>query len=157
MKLKVLFLCVHNSARSQMAEMWLRQIAGDLFDVKSAGLEPGTLNPLAVEAMREVGIDMSRNQTRGVFDIFKSGELFHYVIAVCDAANAERCPIFPSITKRLNWSFPDPAQVRGSPAAQLEQIRLIRDAIREKIEKWVAEIRDADASEASATKSRKTK
>lgn len=153
MKLKVLFLCVHNSARSQMAEMWLKQIAGDLFDVKSAGLEPGALNPLAVEAMREVGIDMSRNQTRGVFDIFKSGELFHYVIAVCDAANAERCPIFPSITKRLNWSFPDPAQVRGSRGAQMEQIRVIRDAIRDRIEQWVAEVRSAHGCAASVIKS----
>jgi len=84
MKQRVLFICVHNSARSQMAEAFLDEICGDQFEAHSAGLEPGTLNPLAVEAMREIGIDISQKQTQSVFDVFKSGELFSYVITVCD-------------------------------------------------------------------------
>jgi len=138
-KTKVLFVCVHNSARSQMAEAWLQHLGGDAFDVKSAGVEPGTLNPLAIEAMREVGIDISRNLTRSVFDVFKTGELFHYVIAVCDKTSAERCPIFPGVTQRLEWSFPDPGAVTGSPEEKLEQTRHIRDAIHAKVEWWMRE------------------
>lgn len=138
-KTKVLFVCVHNSARSQMAEAWLKHLGGDAFEVKSAGVEPGTLNPIAVEAMREVGIDISRNPTRSVFDVFKSGELFHYVIAVCDKSSAENCPVFPGITGRLDWSFPDPAAVTGPPEEKLERVRQIRDAIRAKIEWWSRE------------------
>lgn len=144
-KTKVLFVCVHNSARSQMAEMWLKKIGGDRFTVTSAGLEPGTLNPLAVEVMREVGIDMSRNTTRGVFDLFKAGEMFHYVIAVCDKASAERCPIFPGIVQRVDWSFPDPALATGSHEEKLRQVREIRDAIRIQAEKWCETIRQPKA------------
>src|SRR5437016_12279175 len=92
MKQKVLFICVHNSARSQMAEAVLNDICGDYFEAHSAGLDPGTLNPIAVEAMREVGIDISQKETQSVFDVFKSGELFAYVITVCDDTSAERCP-----------------------------------------------------------------
>ena len=102
MKKSVLFLCIHNSARSQMAAAFLKQVAGDRFDVESAGLEPGRLNPLVVTAMQQVGIDLSRNKTQSVFDLFKSGRRFQYVISVCDAASAERCPIFPGVTTRLN-------------------------------------------------------
>ena len=108
MKQKVLFICAHNSARSQMAEAFLNDICGDHFEAYSAGLEPGALNPMAVEAMREVGIDISHKGTQSVFDVFKSGELFAYVITVCDETSAERCPIFPGVTTRLHWSFPDP-------------------------------------------------
>ena len=97
MKKRVLFLCIHNSARSQMAAAYLQQMAGDRFEVESAGLEPGKLNPLAVAAMRDAGIDISRNGTQSVFDLFKSGRRFEYVISVCDAASAERCPIFPGV------------------------------------------------------------
>ena len=84
MKKKVLFICVHNSARSQMAAAWLNRICGDEFEAHSAGLEPGTLNPLAVQAMREVGVDISRNKTQAVFDVFKTGTFFPYVVTVCD-------------------------------------------------------------------------
>jgi arsenate reductase (thioredoxin) len=140
MKRKVLFICVHNSARSQMAEAWTNQICGDFFEAQSAGLEPGTLNPLAVEVMREVGIDISQKKTRRVFDVFKSGQLFAYVVTVCDETSAEKCPIFPGPTKRLHWSFPDPSQVTGSEEARLEQVRLIRDEIRGKIEEWCEEV-----------------
>jgi arsenate reductase (thioredoxin) len=140
MKRKILFICVHNSARSQMAEAWANQICGDFFEAQSAGLEPGTLNPLAVEVMREVGIDISRKETRAVFDVFKSGQLFAYVVTVCDETSAEKCPIFPGPANRLHWSFADPSQVTGSKEEQLEQVRVIRDEIREKIEEWCEEV-----------------
>lgn len=94
-KKRVLFLCTHNSARSQMAAAFLKQAACDRFDVESAGLEPGKLNPLVVTAMKQIGIDISRNETQSVFDLFKRGQRFQYVISVCDEASAERCPIFP--------------------------------------------------------------
>src|ERR1700746_2737379 len=109
MKKKVLFICVHNSARSQMAAALLNKRCGDSFEAHSAGLEPGQLNPLAVEALREVGIDISKNKTQAVFDVFKSGELFAYVITVCDESEAQGCPIFAGVTTRLHWSFLDPS------------------------------------------------
>src|SRR6185369_12373708 len=113
-KIRVLFVCIHNSARSQMAEALLKKIGGDRFEAFSAGLEPGTLNPLAVEVMGELGVDISANQTKGVFDFFTGGILFDYVVTVCDGASAEKCPIFPGITRRLHWSFEDPAAAAGS-------------------------------------------
>ena len=119
-KKKVLFICVHNSARSQMAEAWLNEICGDYFEAHSAGLEPGQLNPLAIEAMREVGIDISGKKTQAVFDVFKSGELFAYVVTVCDESSAEKCPIFPGVTNRLHWSFPDPSALTGTYQQRLE-------------------------------------
>ena len=140
MKRKVLFICVHNSARSQMAEAWLNHTCGEFFEAQSAGLEPGKINPLAVEVMREVDIDISQKKTQAVFDVFKSGQLFAYVVTVCDESNAEKCPIFAGPTKRLHWSFPDPSQVAGSREEKLEQIRPIRDAIRAQIEEWCEEI-----------------
>jgi arsenate reductase len=123
-----------------MAEAWLNKICGEFFQGQSAGLEPGALNPLAVEVMREVGIDISRKQTEAVFDVFESGQLFGHVITVCDESNAEKCPIFPGPTKRLHWSFADPSQVAGTPEEKLARVREIRDEIREKIEDWCAEV-----------------
>ncbi len=140
MRLKVLFICVHNSARSQMAEAWLNQICGEFFEAQSAGLEPGKLNPLAVEVMTEAGINISKKKTQAVFDVFKSGQLFGYVITVCDWASAEKCPIFPGPTKRLYWSFADPSEVTGTHDAKLAQVREIRDEIRKKIEGWCVEV-----------------
>ena len=140
MKTKVLFICIHNSARSQMAEAWLNNVCGGAFEAHSAGLEPGTLNPLVVEAMDEVGIDISRNKTQAVFDVFKSGKLFGYVVTVCDEASAERCPIFPGVTTRLHWSFPDPSALTGNQQEKLAEVRKIRDQIRTKIEEWCEEV-----------------
>jgi arsenate reductase len=140
-KKKVLFICVHNSARSQMAEAWLRHIRGDSFETQSAGLEPGTLNPLAVGVMLELGIDISTNKTQGVSNVIQSGESFDYVITVCDESSAEKCPIFPGSAKRLHWSFADPSQVIGTPEEKVERVREIRDQIRKKIENWCAEVR----------------
>jgi arsenate reductase len=140
MKKRVLFVCIHNSARSQMAEAFLNQICPEEFEAHSAGLEPGKLNPLAVEAMREAGLDISGNQTKAVFDMFKSGKMFACVITVCDEASAERCPIFPGVTRRLHWSFPDPSAFDGTRAGALEKTRAVRDQIRARIEAWCAEV-----------------
>ena len=140
MKSNVLFICIHNSARSQMAEAWLNFICGGFFAAESAGLEPGTLNPLVVEAMREVGIDISTKETRAVFDVFRSGKLFAYVITVCDETSAEKCPIFPGVTTRLHWSFPDPSALIGSRENKLVEVRKIRDEIRGKVETWCEEV-----------------
>ncbi|MEW6515338.1 MAG: arsenate reductase ArsC [candidate division FCPU426 bacterium] len=136
-KIRVLFVCIHNSARSQMAEAFLNHLAGERFEALSAGLEPGTLNPLVVEAMREVGIDISRNQTKSVFDFYKKGELFRYVFTVCDEASGERCPIFPGISERIHWGFPDPSALTGTHEEKMREIRKIRDAIKAKIGEFV--------------------
>lgn len=140
MKKRVLFVCIHNSARSQMAEAFLNQICGEEFEALSAGLEPGKLNPIVVEAMQEIGMDISGNPTKAVFDMFKSGKIFAYVITVCDEASAERCPIFPGVTKRLHWSFPDPSSMQGTREEKLAKTREVRDTIKAKIEAWCAEI-----------------
>ena len=150
MQQKVLFICVHNSARSQMAEAFLNEICGVQFEAHSAGLELGKLNPLAVEAMREIGIDISQNQTQSVFDVFKSGELFSYVITVCDETSAERCPIFPGVARRLHWSFPDPSALRGTHEERLAGTRKIRDEIRARVEKWCDEVCAVEAGAADS-------
>ena len=140
-KQNILFICVHNSARSQMAETFLNQICGDRFAAESAGLEPGTMNPLVVDVMREVGIDLAEKETRAVFDVWKSGKLFHFVIAVCAESEEKGCPIFPGVTTRLSWPFPDPSRVEGTEQERLQQVRNIRGDIRARIEDWCEEIR----------------
>jgi len=123
-----------------MAEAWLNHLCGDFFAADSAGLEPGTLNPLVVEAMQEVGIDIYKKKTQAVFDVFKSGKLFSHVITVCDETSAERCPIFPGIAKRLHWSFADPSALTGTNEEKMAEVRKIRDDIRRKIEEWCGEV-----------------
>jgi len=139
MKKKVLFICVHNSARSQMAAALLDKRCGDLFEAQSAGLEPGTLNPLAVEALQEIGIDISKNKTQTVFDVFKSGQLFPFVITVCSETEAKGCPIFAGVTKRLHWPFPDPSQLTGTYEEKLEGTREILQQIDRKIRQFCDE------------------
>ena len=148
-KQNVLFICIHNSARSQMAEAWLNHFCGDHFAAESAGLEPGTLNPLVVEVMTEVGLDISRKETQAVFDVFKRGKLFSYVITVCDETSAERCPIFPGVTKRLHWSFPDPSTLTGNHDQKLDGVRKIRDEIRARIKAWCEEVCSAGSIDRS--------
>jgi arsenate reductase len=140
MKEDVLFVCVHNSARSQMAEAFVNKICPNGFVAYSAGLEPGVLNPLAVAVMREVGIDLSANTTKSAFDLFKAGKLFSYVITVCDETSAERCPIFPGHARRSHWSFADPAALQGSLVERLATARAIRDQIRARIVAWCEEV-----------------
>jgi len=141
MKKKVLFICVHNSARSQMAAALLNKRCGEYFEGHSAGLEPGTLNPLAVEVLREMEIDISKNKTQAVFDLFKSGELFAYVITVCDESETAGCPIFPGVTTRLHWSFPDPSKFIGHLEQKMSETRRVRDKIDNQVRRFCAEHR----------------
>lgn len=136
---RVLFVCVHNAAR-QMAEALLRQLGGERFIVESAGFEPAPVNPLAIAAMREIGIDISAAKAQAVFDLFRAGRRYDYVITVCDAASAERCPIFPGYTKRLAWSFANPADFVGTDAERLEQTVIVREAIHKKLAEWLREL-----------------
>jgi len=138
-KIKVLFVCTLNSARSQMAEAFLNESCGEYFEAKSAGFEAGALNPLAVQAMAEVGIDIESKRSQTVFDLYRAGEFFGYVIGVCDQATMEKCPVFPAPVQRLNWSFPDPAKAEGTFNERLQKVREIRDMIRQQIEEWCAE------------------
>ena len=136
-KIKVLFVCIHNSARSQMAEAFLNKLGADRFEAQSAGLEPGKLNPVVVEAMKKAGIDISANKTKCVFDFLKRGEHFSYVITVCDETNGERCPLFPGSSKRIHWSFPDPSSLTGSAGDKLKNTIEIRDAVKNKIKEFI--------------------
>jgi arsenate reductase len=138
-KPKVLFICVHNSARSQMAAALMNKMCGEFFEAQSAGLEPGSINPLVIEALRELGIDISKNQTQRVFDVWKSGQIFQYVITVCSEAEAEGCPIFPGVTARLHWPFDDPSKFTGTPEERLEKTRRVRDQIHAKIDAFCEE------------------
>ena len=130
-KIKVLFVCTHNSARSQMAEGLLRHLADDRFEVMSAGTEATHLRPLAVRAMDELGIDISGQESKTLERYL--GETFDYVITVCDDAN-EACPVFPGARRRLHWSFEDPAQATGSEEERRRVFQSVRDQIRERIE-----------------------
>jgi arsenate reductase len=130
-KPKVLFLCTHNSARSQMAEGLLRHLAGNHFEVMSAGTEATHVRPLAIRAMDELGIDISGQESK-TLDRYL-GDTFDYVITVCDDAN-EACPVFPGAKRRLHWSFEDPAQARGSEEERLRVFQSVRDEIKERIE-----------------------
>jgi len=135
--IRVLFVCVHNSARSQMAEAYVNHFGEGRFEAESAGLEPGRLNPRVVQVMKEDGIDISENQTKSVFDMFKRGGLYSYVVTVCDETSAEKCPIFPGVTKRLHWSFADPSSLTGTENEKLERTREIRDEIKHKVKSWI--------------------
>ena len=134
-KTRVLFLCTGNSCRSQMAEGWLRQLAGDRFEVFSAGTKPAGLNPLAVEAMREVGVDISAHWSKHVSECF--GRQFPVVITVCDDA-AETCPVFPGTHKKLHWNLPDPAAAKGSAEEKMVVFRRVRDEMAARIREFIA-------------------
>lgn len=142
MKERVLFVCVHNTARSPMAQAFLREMCGDRFDVWSAGITAGELNRLAVDAMREVGIDISNHQTGSVFDLVKRGIGFQYVISLCDEAAGERCPTVPGFAQRLEWNFEDPALLLDalSEEARLHRMRRVRDEIRAAVAEWCSEV-----------------
>ncbi|CAB1066056.1 Arsenate reductase (EC thioredoxin-coupled, LMWP family [Olavius sp. associated proteobacterium Delta 1] len=132
-----MFICGHNSGRSQMAEALLKDLAGDKIHVEIAGLAPNPINPLVVEVMRELGYDLSQAASDSMFDFFKEGRLYDYVITVCDETAAGQCPVFPGITKRFHWPFSDPEELTGTHADKMENLRKIRDQIREKVADWV--------------------
>lgn len=132
-KLRVLILCTANSARSQMAEGLLRHLAGDRFEVFSAGTRATSVNPHAIRAMAERGIDISHHRSKHLNEFL--GQPFDYVITVCDAA-AETCPIFPGRSERIHWSFPDPAAVEGE-SAKAEAFRAVRDGLEARFKAWL--------------------
>ncbi len=142
-KVRVLFICIHNSARSQMAEAFLKKFGGDYFEAESAGLEPGKLNPLAVEVMHESGIDISGNPTKDVFELHNKGNSYDYVITVCDAKNAESCPVFPGKAVKKAWWFDDPSQFTGTREEKLIQTRLVRDSIEASVKNFIKETKPA--------------
>lgn len=134
-KPKVLFLCTGNSARSQMAEAYLRLYAGDRFEVFSAGLEPGVVNPYTIQVMEEVGVDMSAHRSKSLVEYM--GKMhFSYLITVCSRAE-EKCPLFPGMGARLHWPFEDPAAVDGGEADKLTKFRQVRDEIKTAILAWL--------------------
>jgi arsenate reductase len=136
--IKVLFLCIHNSARSQMAEAYLKKLGSSRFFVESAGLEAGAMNPLAVQVMKEDGIEISGNKTKNVFDFFNDGRTYDYVITVCDKEASDRCPVFPGMKSKINWSFEDPSKFTGLHEEKLEKTRAVRDNIKNAVQEFVA-------------------
>jgi len=135
MKQRVLILCTGNSARSQMAEGLLRALDGDRFEVFSAGSQPSVVNPLAIAAMHERGIDISGHRSKHLREYLD--QPFDYVITVCDQA-AETCPVFPGRAQRIHWSFPDPAAVTGTDEERMAAFRRVRNAIEVQLKAWLA-------------------
>ncbi len=133
----ILFICEHNSARSQMAQAYLNHLADGRLHAESAGLEPGTLNPLVVEVLREDGIDIAGAPTRSVFDLYKSGHQYDAVITVCSPEVSRKCPIFPGRVLRQNWAFDDPSLFTGTREERLQQTRVVRDQIKQKVGEFI--------------------
>jgi arsenate reductase len=134
-KPNVLFLCTGNSARSQMAEAFLRKFAGDRYEVYSAGLEPSVVNPYAIRVMEEIGVDMSAHRSKSLGEYLGKVH-FAYLITVCDRAEL-KCPIFPGMGIRLHWPFEDPAVVTGSEEFKMAKFRQVRDQIELKVLEWL--------------------
>lgn len=126
---KVLFICRHNSGRSQMAEAFLNALGEGKFQAESAGLDPRPVDPRVVDVMAEIGYDLSRNVSKDVFSFFREGRLYDAVITVCDVETEKDCPVFPGIVRRLSWPFSDPALVTGDEEEKKQKVRVIRDAI----------------------------
>ena len=136
---KVLFVCVHNSARSQMAEAYLNKLGKGLFYAESAGLEAGNLNPFVVQVMAEDGYDISKNKIKKVFDFFKEGRKYSFVVKVCDELNGQKCPIFPGAKNNINWNLEDPSSLVGTDEAKLNRTREIRDLVKAKVKAFIKE------------------
>ena len=139
---KVLFICIHNSARSQIAEAYCKEFGDRDFEVESAGLEPGNLNPYVVRVLKEDGIDISGKKPQDVFELFKAGEIYSYVVTVCSRETEEKCPIFPGVVQRLHWPFPDPATFTGTDDEIMAQVRAVRDEIKERVKEFVDTVRE---------------
>ena len=132
-KQHVLFVCYYNSAGSVMAEAMLNKTFGEHDIAHSAGIEPGPIDPLVVEVMKEEGIDISGHQPQNVFEVIKEGLMFADVITVCDESHGERCPIFPGVTRRLHWNVVDPSEFEGSREEKLAATRELKDSIKARI------------------------
>lgn len=141
-QIRILFLCGQNTARSQIAEAYMDVFGGENFIAESAGLEAGAgVNPVAAEIMKEVGINISEKEVTPVMDLFLAGKSYDYVVAVCDAAKAGKCPDFPGVHRRLHWPFEDIGSLEGSWEEKVEQARFIRDQIRDAVKRMVADVR----------------
>lgn len=137
-KIRVLFICGQNTARSQIGEAYLNTLGEGRFEAESAGLEPGPgVNPLAVEVMKEIGIDISGNPVNSILEFYNEGRSYDYVIAVCDEAKAARCPIFPGQHEKINWPFDDIGAFTGERAEKVAKARLVRDQIKAAVEKFI--------------------
>lgn len=148
--LKVLFVCVHNAARSRMADALLRNLGVGRFEAASAGFEPREVNPLVVEALGQVGLTLPSTAPQpSVFDLFRAGRHFHYVIGVCDEEHGQKCPLFPGVTQRLYWSFPDPATFVGTHEEKLAHVVEVRESIRARLEAWLSTLPGATRSPSS--------
>ena len=139
--IKIIFVCIHNSARSQMAEAFVNALAQGKIFAQSAGLTPGKLNPTVVAVMQDVGIDISRNQTKGIQEFIDRQEMFDYVVTVCDEASAQRCPTFPGKSQRLHWGFEDPSSIIGADEEKISRTRVIRDQIHLRVKEWIGSIK----------------
>ncbi|RNC29379.1 MAG: Glutaredoxin arsenate reductase [Candidatus Dichloromethanomonas elyunquensis] len=140
--IKVLFVCVHNSARSQMAEAFLNRLGNGDFYAESAGIEPGRLNPMAIKVMEEIGYDIRHNSTDSVFNFFKEGRTYSLLVKVCDQINGQKCPIFPMIHYVLDWNLEDPSGFEGTYEERLDKTRKVRDEIKAKVESLIAAYKD---------------
>jgi arsenate reductase (thioredoxin) len=136
---RVLFVCIHNSARSQMAEAFLNKYGKNLYKAESAGLEPGKMNPNVVRVMQEADIDLRSKGTQGVFDLLQRGATYDAVITVCDEASAEQCPVFPGTAKKIAWSFEDPSSFKGTTEEILQRTRVVRDEIEKSVKAFIRE------------------
>ena len=147
MAIKVLFVCIHNSARSQMAEALLNKYGGDDFEAYSGGIEPGELNPYVVKVLQEdEGIDISKNKTKSAFDFVKQGILFQYIVTVCDESS-QRCPIFPNVRERIMMSFDDPSIFTGSDEEILEKVRKVKEQIKAEILHFMTLVKEGKLKE----------
>lgn len=140
--LKVLFVCVSNSARSQMAEAFMNKLGNGDFKAESAGIEPGKLNPLVVRVMNDIGYDISKNSTNSVFSYLKEGREYSIIINLCDQSTNQKCPVFPMTLKTMDWNITDSALVIGNEQEKLEQISLIRDEIKTKVETFISQYKE---------------
>lgn len=139
MKIKVLFICIHNSARSQMAEEFLRLLGGEKFEVKSAGFEATEINPLVIRAMKEEGIDLTSKKTQSVFNLYKEGNFFGYVITVCDKAKESDCPMFPGDPIRIHWDLENPEDFKGTEEEKMAMVRELRGKIKTMVQQFIHE------------------
>jgi arsenate reductase len=139
-KRRILFICVHNSARSQIATALVNRLCGDKLAAESAGLAPGKLNPLVVQVLAENGIDISQNQTRSVDDVLRVGAVFDYIVTVCSETESESCPLFPGTGQRLHWPFDDPSKFTGSEEERLAQTRRVREEVRSRVMQFCASL-----------------
>jgi arsenate reductase len=141
---RVLFVCIHNSARSQLAEEYLRQIAGEQFYVESAGLTPGALNPHVVAILGEDGIDISQKKTQAVGDLFRRGKTYQWVVTVCSREAEENCPVFPGPVRRLSWPFADPSRFTGTEADVRTQVRTLVAEIKAQVVAFVKDLNEKE-------------